>query len=69
MGWKVREYIYGEGIWDFNKLVGCKVFGKIVKKVVLKVVLKVVIKVNEYVGEKVSDKIIEFLYRRKKLLV
>lgn len=65
-GRKVREHIYGEGIWDFNKPVGRKVFGKTAKKVASKAASKAVTKVNEHAGEKASDKIIELLHRRKK---
>lgn len=43
----MKEYIYGEGVFDLIRLFGSKLFGKKFKKVVFKVVFKV----SEYVEE------------------
>ena len=63
-GRKVKEHIYGEGIWDSIKSVEREVFGKMAKKAASKVTTKAISKVSEHAREKAGDKIIELLHKK-----
>ena len=62
----VKKHLYGEGISDFLKTVGSKIFGKTVKKAAETAAKKATMKTSEYAGKKAGDKIVELLKNNKK---
>ena len=62
----VKKHLYGEGISDFLKTVGSKIFGKTAKKAAETAAKKATIKSSEYAGKKAGDKIVELLKNNKK---
>ena len=61
----VKKRVYGEGISDFLKAVGSKIFGKTAKKAAETATKKAAMKTSEYAGKKAGDKIVELLNNNK----
>ena len=61
----VKKHLYGEGISDFLKTVGSKIFGRTAKKAAETAAKKATMKTSEYAGKKAGDKIVELLKNNK----
>ena len=61
----VKKRVYGEGISDFLKTVGSKIFRKTAKKAAETATKKAAIKTSEYAGKKAGDKIVDLLKNNK----
>ena len=65
LGKYVKKRVYGEGISNFLKTVGSKIFGKTAKKAAETAAKKATMKTSEYAGKKAGDKIVELLNNNK----
>ena len=64
----VKKNICGEGISDFFKTVGRKIFGRTAKKAAKNAAQKAATTSAEYAGKKAGDKIVELLSKNKTII-